>query len=244
VHKSFISALFQKGDCLIMEIGSAFTYMFDDSDWIKKLAIGGGIMLAGLILSPILVGLLLFLPISGYMLATLKNVRDGSPTPLPEWTDFGGLFKTGLMVFLIGLVYYIPVILIACGSGLVQSIPAMADMDSDAAGIFAAIAVCLNCFQFIVSLLVGIVTPAAIIRYAQYDTFASAFQFGEIMAFIRGNIGDYIIVILLSWVAAMLAGFGLILCLIGVFFTAFWSYLVVGNLYGQLARKAQLQGIM
>lgn len=227
-----------------MDIGSAFTYMFDDSEWIKKLAIGGGIMLAGLILAPILVGLLLFLPLSGYMIATLRNVRDGAPTPLPEWTDFGGLFKTGLMVFLIGLVYYIPVILISCVSGMVQAIPAAAEMDSDAASAFAIIALCLNCFQFLISLLVGIITPAAIIRYAQYDNFAAAFQFGEIINFIKANIGDYIIVILLSWVAGMVAGFGLILCLIGVFFTIFWSYLVAGNLYGQLARKAQLQGTL
>ena len=28
-----------------MDIGSAFTFMFDDEEWIKKIAIGGGIIL-------------------------------------------------------------------------------------------------------------------------------------------------------------------------------------------------------
>ena len=28
-----------------MDIGSAFTFMFDDEEWVKKLAIGGGIAL-------------------------------------------------------------------------------------------------------------------------------------------------------------------------------------------------------
>ncbi|MCB0182480.1 MAG: DUF4013 domain-containing protein, partial [Anaerolineae bacterium] len=78
----------------------------------------------------------------------------------------------------------------------------------------------------------------AVIRYAQYDTLGAAFQFGDIFNFIKANIGDYIIVVLLSWVASIIAAFGVILCLVGVFFTFFWSILVTGNLYGQLAKKA------
>ena len=74
-----------------MDIGSAFTFVFDDEDWIKKVAIGGGIILLGIILLPLLLlGLLLFLPLNGYMLEVLKNVRDGQAKPLPEWSDFGG----------------------------------------------------------------------------------------------------------------------------------------------------------
>ncbi|GAB4449029.1 MAG: hypothetical protein Kow0031_31500 [Anaerolineae bacterium] len=221
-----------------MDIGSAFTYMFDDEDWVKKLAIGGGIVFAAFILTPVLIGLLLFLPISGYMIEVLKNVRDGQSRPLPDWSDFGGLFKTGLFVFLIGLVYYIPVILLSCGTTGVQLLPQLADMDSDAAGMIGFVAICLNCVQILVSLAVGLLWPAALIRYAQYETFGSAFQIGEIFSFISANLGDYIIVVLLTWVAGLLAGFGVILCFVGVFFTFFWSYLVAGNLYGQLARKA------
>ena len=74
-----------------MDIGSAFTFMFDDEEWIKKMAIGGGIALVAAILSPILIGFVLFLPLGGYMLETLKVVRDGQ-TKLPEWSDFGNLF--------------------------------------------------------------------------------------------------------------------------------------------------------
>jgi hypothetical protein len=67
----------------------------------------------------------------------------------------------------------------------------------------------------------------------------AAFQFGEMYNFISNNIGDYLIVVLLSIVAQFIAGLGVILCIVGVFFTFFWSILVTGNLYGQLARKAQ-----
>lgn len=218
-----------------MDIGSAFTFVFDDEEWIKKLAIGGGILLAGTILSPILIGLALLLPIGGYMLETLKNVRDGQPVPLPEWTDFGDLFRKGLMVFVIAIVYNIPAILLSCASGGINAFAPQ--LDSDAAAALSAVAVCLSCVQIIVSLVLNALVPAALIRYAQYDTLGSAFQFREIFSFISANIGDYIIAILLSWVAGLVAVLGLILCVIGVFFTGFWTYLVAANLYGQLARK-------
>lgn len=217
-----------------MDIGSAFTFMFDDEEWIKKLAIGGGIALVAVILSPILVGLVLFLPLMGYMLETIKSVRDGQ-TKLPEWADFGNLFVKGLMLFLITLVYQIPVILLACLAGGVNV--AMAEADPDVAQALSIVAACFSCLQVIVSLLIGAIMPAAIIRYAQYDTFGSAFQFGEIFRFITANIGNYIIAVLLTWVAGLLAGLGLILCIVGVFFTMFWSMLVSANLYGQLARQ-------
>lgn len=219
-----------------MDIGSAFTFMFDDQDWIKKIAIGGGITLAGVILSPILIGLALFLPISGYMLETIKNVRDGRPVPLPEWTDFGALFTKGLMVFVIGLVYSIPAIVLYCITFGAQF--AVQDANSDVAGAMAVVLGCLACLQILFGLLATALLPAGLIRYAESDSLGAAFQFGEIFRFISNNIGDYIIVVLLTWVAQFVAGFGVILCVIGVFFTGFWAILVTANLYGQLARKA------
>ncbi|MBN1218074.1 MAG: DUF4013 domain-containing protein [Anaerolineae bacterium] len=222
-----------------MDIGSAFTFMFDDEEWVKKLAIGGAIALVGTILSPIVVGLVLFLPLGGYMLETLKNVRDGQ-SKLPEWTDFGNLFKKGLMVFLIGLIYNIPVLLIACLSGGANAAIAQPDLDENVIQALTVLAGCLSCVQVILSLLISIIIPAALIRYAQYDTFGSAFQFGQVFALITGNFGGYIVAILLSWVAGLLAGLGVILCVVGVFFTFFWSMLVSANLYGQVAKQATI----
>ncbi len=220
-----------------MDIGSAFTYMFDDQDWIKKIAIGGGITLVALILTPVLIGLALFLPLSGYMLETLKNVRDGRATPLPEWTNFGDLFSKGLMIFVIGLVYNLPSIIFSCASAGINVAVTNPNIDSDVASTLGILSACISCVQVIVSLLGNALLPAAIIRYAEFGSLGSAFQFGEIFNFIKNNLGDYIIVVLLGWVAGLIAAFGLILCLIGIFFTGFWSILVSANLYGQLARK-------
>ncbi len=224
-----------------MDIGSAFTYMFDDQDWLKKIAIGGGVILIALALSPILVGLLLLLPINGYMLEALKNVRDGRPTPLPEWGNFGDLFTKGLMIFVIGLVYSLPGLLFACGSLLTnpQIIAELTpNVDRDVIASLGIVSGCLSCIQFILSLLGSALVPAALIRYAQYGTLGSAFQFGAIISFVKNNLGDYLIVFLLSLVSNLAAALGIILCLVGIVFTGFWGVLVNAGLYGQLARKA------
>ena len=223
-----------------MDIGSAFTFVFDDDDWIKKLAIGGAIALGAVILMPLLgLGILLLFPIAGYMLEVLKNVRDGQARPLPEWDDLGGLFKTGFFVSLIMVVYNLPALVFACAGGLASSAPEFVDPEVASSLIF--LGTCFNCIQFILSVAASLIFPAGLIRYAQYETFGSAFQFGAIFSFIGNNIGDYIIALVLSWVASFIAFFGILLCLVGVLFTTFWALLVSANLYGQLARESQTE---
>jgi hypothetical protein len=217
-----------------MDIGSAFTFMFDDQDWIKKLAIGGAVVLGAFILSPILIGLALFLPLGGYMLEVLKNVRDGRPTPLPEWADFGSLFSKGLMVFVIGLVYNLPALFFSCvAAGINIMAP---QLDSDMAEMLVVVAGCLSCLQVVLSLAGSFLLPAGLIRYAQTDTLGAAFRFGEVFGLISANLGNYVIAVLVSWVGWIIALFGLLLCGVGIFFTYFWAFLVSGNLYGQLAK--------
>ncbi|MFQ5613283.1 MAG: DUF4013 domain-containing protein [Anaerolineae bacterium] len=223
-----------------MDIGSAFTFIFDDEDWIKKLLIGGVILLFAIPLSVVLVGIALFLPIAGYMLQTLQNVRDRQATPLPEWSDFGGLFSKGLMVTVVYIVYLIPIIILACASFGVAF--AMNEASSDAVDVLAIVNICLSCLQIIVGLAIGLFLPGALIFYAEHEQFGDAFKFGEILSFIKSNLGDYIIVFLVTWVAQFIAQFGVILCLVGVFVTGFWALLVQSNLFGQLARKRMDMG--
>ncbi len=213
-----------------MDIGSAFTYTFDDEDWLKKIAIGGGAILLSIIIVPIFL-------VMGYMVQTIKNVRDGHEKPLPEWDNIGDLFMKGLMVFVIALAYNIvPIIIMLCPTFLIAAVAS--SVDPDVGDVLLIASNCFMCLGVIILLAINLVLPAGIIRYAEYDTLGSAFQFGPIFSFITNNIGDYIIAILLSWVASFIAGFGIILCFVGVYFTHFWGVLVTANLYGQLARKA------
>jgi hypothetical protein len=209
-----------------MDIGSSFTYMFQDKDWIKKILIGG------------VVG---FIPIVnfaaiGYMVQIIRNVRDGQTLPLPEWDEFGKYFVDGLWIFLIFLVWAIPIIVVACLSGIGTA--AVGD-SGDLQGAYGVVSACFSCLMVLWGFVIAAASPAIMIRFAESGQFSAGFQFGEIFSFISANLGNYIIVIILVWVAGLIASLGVILCVIGVIFTQFWSYLVAGNLMGQLAAEDQ-----
>jgi hypothetical protein len=210
-----------------MDIGSSFSYMFQDEDWIKKILIGG------------VVGIIPIVNFAaiGYMIQIIRNVRDGQALPLPEWDEFGKYFVDGLWIFLIFLVWSIPIILVACLQGIGTAV--LAEASEDAANAFGVISACFSCVIVLWALVIAVASPAILVRYTEIGEFMAGFQFSELLNIIRANVGNYIIAILLIWVAGLIASFGVILCVIGVIFTQFWSYLVTGNLLGQLAAQEQ-----
>ena len=210
---------------MTLDIGRSFTYMFEDESWIMKIVIGG---------------ILLVIPIVnfmalGYMLEALKRSADGVDIPLPEWDDFGGKFMKGLFLFVIGLVYTIPIWLVACVlAGLT-----MIAGDSDTLGsLVALLSTCAMCLYLVWIIVVWLVMPAALTRYAVTGEFMSAFQFGELFSYISSNVANYIVGIILAGVAGFIAGFGVIACIVGVLFTTFWSYLVMAHVLGQVHRES------
>ncbi|MGB8644638.1 MAG: DUF4013 domain-containing protein [Anaerolineae bacterium] len=226
-----------------MDIGKSFSYVFEDPKWITKVAIGGGIFFGGVILS-FLLGLPLLaamMVIMGYSLTVLKNVYEGSPAPLPEWNDFGALFMKGLYAVIGMIVIFIPTILIACCNAAITGF--LANQTSDSSGNTAQAAsivlTCLQCISAIYSLVAVVYLYAPLSRYALNGQLSTFWDFGGNLAYIRANIGSYVIALILAIVAGIAAEIvGTIACFIGVFFTYFWSQLVMAHLFGQYARTA------
>ena len=95
-----------------MDIGKSFSYVFDDEDWVKKVAIGGVISI---------IPIVNFIAV-GYSLRALKNVAEGKERPLPEWDEWGDDWVKGLMVTLAGFIYAIPLIALSIIGGVVNSL--------------------------------------------------------------------------------------------------------------------------
>lgn len=221
-----------------MEIGAAFTFMFDDEEWIKKLAIGAGVFLAATLLSFVLIGIVLYLPLFGYMVEIARNVRDRRAPLLPEWDDWGGLFNKGLMVFAISFIYTLPILVLVCPIVLISIAgPAMAGAGSDAEGLIAFAIICLSCLVTILSFACAFLIPAATIRYIQEGNLGAALQFGAVINFIRENLSNYLVAILIIIVAQLVAqAIGSLVCGVGIIVSAVWATMVTGHLYGQLAQ--------
>jgi hypothetical protein len=85
----------------------------------------------------------------------------------------------------------------------------------------------------------GFVLPAAFAQYAIRGEFGAFFRFGDIYKFVKANLGNYIVALLLAYVAQFIASFGVILCCFGVVFTELWAILVGSHLLGQVYRTGE-----
>ena len=218
-----------------MDIGKSFTYMFDDERWVQKLVIGGLLALVSVI--P-LVNVFTAPVIMGYSLRLLRNVAQKEEKPLPEWDDWGGDWVRGILAILAGIIYAIPIWIVSLFSWIASYMAGYND-PAQVDGFLGFCMVVLSCLSALWGLLIAIVYPAAQIKYATEGQFASFFKFGEIFPFIRDNLSNYIVAILLTLVAGLIGGLGVILCVIGFFFTYFWALLVESHLYGQVKAESE-----
>lgn len=215
------------------DFGKPFTYVFDDPRWLNKILIGGLFYLAGIFI----VGWFFVL---GYMARTARNIISQQPTPLPEWDDLGEFFSEGLRMVGVVLVYVVPFIALV----MLFVFPAaiLGSADNEALEVLGSgIAGCVWCLMVPLSLAVILFMPASLLFTAVEQRFGAAFEFARIWAFIKNNIGNYLLAIVVYFVARFLGGFGIFLFCIGVIFTAFWGLLIMTHGFAQVYRIATIK---
>ena len=193
-------------------LGRAFNFMFEDPEWLQKILIGGCFVL----LSCLLIGIPFLL---GYMLQVIKNTADGRPLPLPAWDNLGEKFTTGLMFFVVILLWTVPL------------------------GIIYFILIFIPCIGWLaiaaINILVALIRPYIAARFAVSGNISDAFDFPGIIAFFSQNFVNLILVFIMTIVMGVLAAFGLLALIVGVLFTLFWAYLGMAYLTGEVYRTGQ-----
>jgi hypothetical protein len=218
-----------------MDIGKAFSYVFEDERWVSKVLLGGLILLV-----PIL-----NFAVFGYLIKIAQNVAQRNPRPLPEWGgQLGDHFMRGLHVFVIYLVYLLPVFILEglfiCVTGGLAS---QADRDPSAAGAVAGlVGLCLLPLIIILVFALLVLIFAAIARYAATNTLSEAFKFAEVIASVRRNMSSWLMLLLVYILAQFVGGLGAIACGVGIFFTIFYSQCVLGHALGQTIAQQGLMG--
>jgi len=227
-----------------MDIGKAFSFVFEDKDWVVKILIGIAVVVAGFVLSFLLIpAILAGMMLSGYALEITRRVIRGDADVLPAWDNWGQILVDGLMVTIITVVYALPIIVLVLCVGVPASLIADSSAVSLSAGeafsVFASSSV--GCFGLLWAIVMSLLLPAAIARFAAEGELASAFQFGEIFSLVRDNLGTYLLTAVMVWVTGIMASLGLLLCFVGVLFTSVYAELVGGHLYGQAYLEATRQ---
>jgi len=211
-----------------MNFGRAFSFVFEDKDWFRKIAIIG---LVGLI--PIIGQMIVF----GWGLKISKQVMNRESEVLPE-LDFTGDLIRGFMGFVITFVYFLPIFLISAFFSIIGSGLSFTGNDSAISTGFSVASLCFSLFSLLYGLAAGIVYPAAITRYLEKDHLSDAFDFSAVFKMVQLHLGNYFIVLVGTFVASLVGSLGVIACVIGVILTYTYSFAVIGHFYGQAHREA------
>lgn len=215
-----------------MDFVRALTFPFDDNEWLKKLGIATLIQFI-----PILGQIVL----QGWSVEISQRVKRGSPEPLPGWDQFSEYIGKGFTVFIANLIYQIPTVIFACLASFSWILPAMG-AGSDGEGFLAALGVgavvCLSCVIFLYAIAAAIVFFGGYVRYIDNPQLGVFFQFGDNIALVRNNIGEFGMAILYVLLAGLIVGAisGITAGIGSILATPFIMY-VMGHILGQLATR-------
>ncbi|HJW94795.1 MAG TPA: DUF4013 domain-containing protein [Thermoanaerobaculia bacterium] len=211
-----------------------FAFVFEDARWINKVLIGGIFQL----LSALLVGIPFLL---GYLAQLVRNVVANATLPLPEWDDLGEMFNEGLRLIGVAIVYFLPLLailaMIMIPMIVVTAAASHHNDDFDPGGLFA----CVWCLFLPLTLVYAIWMPAALMYAIVEQRFGAAFEFARIWRFISNNVGNYLLAVVVMFVARFASGFGIVLFCVGIFFTVFWAMCVTFYAFAQTWKLATVK---
>jgi hypothetical protein len=199
-----------------MDIGKAFSFPFEDDEWLTKLFLGA-------IISAVPI---LNFAWSGYTIDILRNVIDGVPKPLPSWSDFGEKFVKGFLIIAAGFVYSLPALFVICILSLI-AIPAGiegTDYSEYFISLFAGAGIVFGCILVLYFLLFSFYFPAVYINFARNGTFGSCFEIRKIINIVSENSSKYLTAWLVSLVGAIVVGIivSLLSVILSVIFCIGW----------------------
>lgn len=211
-----------------MDFGLAFSFVFKDKDWLKKIGI---VSLVALI--PFVGQIVVY----GWMMNIARRVMNHDQDALPD-LNFGNDLSRGFMGFIISFVYSLPMLLVYGVFFIISMGTAYTGSEQPVDFVSGLASVCGGLFMLVYTLLMALIVPAAFTRYLEKESLSAAFDFAEVFKQVRLNLGAYFLVLLGTLVAGLVAPLGFIACIIGVMLTYTYSMAVIGHFYGQAHNEA------
>ncbi|MBE0687992.1 MAG: DUF4013 domain-containing protein, partial [Anaerolineaceae bacterium] len=181
-----------------MKFADAFTFVFQDPDWFKKIIIPG---LVGLLIP--IIGQIVLL---GWALKVTLNVIRNNPSPLPEM-EFGADLSRGFKAWVVGLVYSIPMLIFYLPI-LILSVVASESGEQSMAVVVAIAGICFGFLMLLYGIIMGLMLPAAYAKVAVEDSIGAGLAFGEIFKMVKNNLVPYLLVLVGTLAASFIASLG------------------------------------
>ncbi|MGH9323799.1 MAG: DUF4013 domain-containing protein, partial [Vicinamibacteria bacterium] len=216
------------------DVTRAFTFFFQDRNWIPKLAIGTLFVF----LTPFIIGAIVT---AGYAVSLARRTRENQDPLLPEWDDLQEIFFDGLRGLAVSLAHKLPLILLGALMALAlvggvflgraEGTVPEEFMFLGLPALFGGSVVVL-----VLALAVLVYVPAAMVRLVQTDRVVAAFDVMANVDFIRSILPTYALGVLAIVLSSFIAQLGFLVFCVGIFPASFWSVCVMGYVIGELAK--------
>lgn len=186
------------------DLKELFYFPFKDAEARKHLFIGTLISLSAFII-PILP----YLVLTGYAVQIARQVFRNESPHMVAWENWGDLFKDGLKVFGIRIVYSLPIIIFVLPVIAVSFLLPILTSNSSSPetdpffAIYMGVFALSMCIIIPLSIVVAFIVPAAEMHVAEKDNFGAGFHFREWWAIFRANLSGFIAAFAIYYLAAM-----------------------------------------
>lgn len=207
-------------------LGEALSFPHSGDDGLKKILIGGILVLLGILIVPAIF-------VQGYLVRVLRAGAEGADES-PTFDDWGDMLVDGIKLIVIGFVYLLVPTAILLAALFVVSIGVV--FAAEGSGVGAGIGV-VGGLLFLVALLlylfVAYLLPAAQANFAYHDELGAAFDFRTVLN--AAFSADYFVALVLAFVVVLVLGFlGALLSLLLVgFFLLFYVRVATFYLLGR-----------
>ena len=179
-------------------------FPFKDAEARKHLLIGALVSLSAFII-PVLP----YFVLTGYAIQLVRQVFRNESPHMVAWDNWGDLFKDGLKVFGVRIVYSLPIMLFVLPLIVVSFLlPVFTGNSTNPEAdpffaVFMGIFALSMCIIIPFALVVAFVVPAAEMHVVDSNDFAAAFRFREWWAIFRANLSGFIAAFAIYYLAAI-----------------------------------------
>jgi hypothetical protein len=211
-----------------IDVERGFRFIFEDPNWLKKLGIAGLLYLT-------IIGAI---PVFGWALEVQRRTMHDHEEPLPDWSAFGEYIVNAFKVWLVYVIWALPIILLILVGIIPLAIIEAAFLEYVVIAVLIFLAVILP-ISLAYSLFLYGLYPILSGQYLENDSIREAINVRRAIRLFRVNWIEMIVASILGYAASYIASFvGLLLCGIGVFLLAPAGMAIMFYYYGQAYRNA------